>query len=118
MPWSPTVTRGPRPVPRWSLPGSCGRGGPGTGWQDGRPGSERVEGTAGLCSGLGPPVAYAVDTCAVGWRASHCWRSPDFLGLSGVRGPTPPAGKGRMGRDSLGHPCSASHNLCSGTFEE
>ena len=138
MPWSPTVTRGPRPVPRWSLPGSWGRGGPGAGWQDGRHGSERVEGTAGLGSGLGSPVACAVDNLAAltrgkfdvvsglepgaaasSWRrASHCWRSPDFLGLSGMRGPTPPAGKGRVGRDSLGHTCSASHNLCSGTFEE
>ena len=76
MPWSPTVTRGPRPVPRWSLPGSWGRGGPGVGWQDGRHGSERVEGTAGLGSGLGSPVACAVDTYTVGW-------SPELLRAAG-----------------------------------
>lgn len=60
MHWSPTVTRGPRPVPHWSLPGSWGRGGPGAGWQEGRPGSERAVGTAGPGSSLGPAVARAV----------------------------------------------------------
>ena len=120
--WSPTVTRGPRPVPHWSLPGSWGRGRPGAGWQDGRPGSERRWGQQGRAAAwvLLLPVLWAGAWSCWGQRrrASCCWRSPDFLGLTGVRGPSPPGGKERMDRGSPGHTCSASHNLCSGTFEE
>ena len=71
MPWSPTVTRGPRPVHHWSLPGSWGRGGPGTGWHDGRPGSERVEGTVGLGSGLGGAPRDSAGSGATEERGFH-----------------------------------------------
>lgn len=63
MPWSPTVTRGPRPVPA----GACQVARPGQGGRMAGLAVRGREGTAGPAAAWVLLLPHAVDSCAVGW---------------------------------------------------